>query len=187
MSLIENLKSYSEEIQISDDKKNLLDSFLSNGFPTTKDEEWKYTSLKKVIANEYSIENKGQVVDYSVIEKYSLGFENQIIFSDGKLINTPTIRGVSISDFSEFESNTTDSMLALNKSLSQNGFTISVDKNTVVENPIEILFFSTTKNNFSQYRSQIIIGEGLILVDTKYEFGKDLKGNITLIDEIHTR
>ena len=27
---------------------------------------------------------------------------------------------------------------------------------------------------------------GLILVDTKYEFGKDLKGNIILIDEIHT-
>lgn len=27
---------------------------------------------------------------------------------------------------------------------------------------------------------------GLILVDTKYEFGKDMDGNITLIDEIHT-
>lgn len=27
---------------------------------------------------------------------------------------------------------------------------------------------------------------GLILVDTKYEFGKDLEGRITLIDEIHT-
>ena len=27
---------------------------------------------------------------------------------------------------------------------------------------------------------------GLILVDTKYEFGKDSQGNITLIDEIHT-
>ena len=27
---------------------------------------------------------------------------------------------------------------------------------------------------------------GLILVDTKYEFGKDSHGNITLIDEIHT-
>jgi len=27
---------------------------------------------------------------------------------------------------------------------------------------------------------------GLILVDTKYEFGKDLDGTITLIDEIHT-
>ena len=159
MGLIENLKSYSEEIQISDDKKDLLDSFLSNGFPTTKDEEWKYTSLKKVIANEYNIENKGQVVDDSVIEKYSLGFENQIIFSDGKLINTPTIRGVSISDFSEFESNINDSILDLNKSLSQNGFTISVDKNTVVESPIEILFISTTETNFSQYRNLISIAE----------------------------
>lgn len=28
--------------------------------------------------------------------------------------------------------------------------------------------------------------QGLILVDTKYEFGKDKDGNITLIDEIHT-
>lgn len=27
---------------------------------------------------------------------------------------------------------------------------------------------------------------GLILVDTKYEFGKDAEGNIMLIDEIHT-
>lgn len=27
---------------------------------------------------------------------------------------------------------------------------------------------------------------GLLLVDTKYEFGKDTEGNILLIDEIHT-
>ena len=27
---------------------------------------------------------------------------------------------------------------------------------------------------------------GYILVDTKYEFGKDKNGNIILIDEIHT-
>lgn len=29
-------------------------------------------------------------------------------------------------------------------------------------------------------------GKGLILVDTKYEFGKDAQGNIVLMDEIHT-
>ena len=28
--------------------------------------------------------------------------------------------------------------------------------------------------------------QGLLLVDTKYEFGKDADGNIVLIDEIHT-
>ena len=34
--------------------------------------------------------------------------------------------------------------------------------------------------------TEIAKERGLILVDTKYEFGKDSKGNITLIDEIHT-
>jgi len=159
VGLIKNIKSYSEGIQISAEKREILTSFLSNGFPTTKDEEWKYTSLKKVIANEYSIENKGEIIDSSIIEKYSLGLKNKIIFSDGKLINTPIIKGVNINDFSEFESANTDSILQLNKALSQNGFTISVDKNTVLESPIEILFFSTTVNGFSQYRNQISIGE----------------------------
>ncbi len=159
MGLIKNIKSYSEGIQISAEKREILTSFLSNGFPTTKDEEWKYTSLKKVIANEYSIENKGTIIDSSVIEKYSLGLKNKIIFSDGRLINSPSIKGVNINGFSEFESANTDSILQLNKALSKNGFTISVDKNTALENPIEILFFSTTVNGFSQYRNQISIGE----------------------------
>ncbi|MGB3775675.1 MAG: phosphoribosylaminoimidazolesuccinocarboxamide synthase [Leeuwenhoekiella sp.] len=34
--------------------------------------------------------------------------------------------------------------------------------------------------------SEIAANRGLILVDTKYEFGKDKDGNILLIDEIHT-
>lgn len=34
--------------------------------------------------------------------------------------------------------------------------------------------------------TQIAQERGLILVDTKYEFGKDAQGNIMLIDEIHT-
>ena len=37
-----------------------------------------------------------------------------------------------------------------------------------------------------QRGTEIAAEKGLILVDTKYEFGKDAKGKITLIDEIHT-
>ena len=36
------------------------------------------------------------------------------------------------------------------------------------------------------YGQQICESRGLILVDTKYEFGKDSAGNIILVDEIHT-
>jgi len=159
VGLIENLKSYSEGVQISGEKKELFTSFMSKGFPTTKDEEWKYTSLKKIVTKEYTIENTGEIINSSTVEKYSLGFENRIIFSDGKLIGSPNIKGVSINGFSNFGSNTTDSILQLNKALAQNGFTISVDKNTVLESPIEILFFATTENNFSQYRNLISVGD----------------------------
>jgi len=159
VGLIENLKSYSEGVQISTEKKELFTSFMSKGFPTTKDEEWKYTSLKKIVTKDYTIENTGEIIDSSTVEKYSLGFDNRIIFSDGKLIGSPNIKGVSVNGFSNFGSNTTDSILQLNKALAQNGFTISVDKNTVLESPIEILFFSTTENNFSQYRNLISVGD----------------------------
>ena len=159
MTLIENLKSYSEKVLLDTKKQQFLTSFLENGFPTTKDEEWKYTSLKKIISNEYTIEKTGKIIDFSIIEKYSLGFKNRIVFSDGKLINTPIIKGVNISSFSDFKSSTNNSILQLNKALAQNGFTISVEKNTVLKSPIEILFFTTVANNFSQYRNLISVGD----------------------------
>ena len=48
-----------------------------------------------------------------------------------------------------------------------------------------ILLEKYTRELF-QRGTEIAADKGLILVDTKYEFGKDSKGVITLIDEIHT-
>ncbi len=45
---------------------------------------------------------------------------------------------------------------------------------------------STYAMNLFTYGQQIAAEHGLILVDTKYEMGKDAEGNILLIDEIHT-
>ena len=41
-------------------------------------------------------------------------------------------------------------------------------------------------NSLFQRGTEMAYERGLILVDTKYEFGKDKDGNIILIDEIHT-
>jgi phosphoribosylaminoimidazole-succinocarboxamide synthase len=43
--------------------------------------------------------------------------------------------------------------------------------------------YAHTLFNYGQIKA---LERGLILVDTKYEFGKDVEGNILLIDEIHT-
>ena len=160
MGLIDNIKSFSEKEKIGAEKIKLLKSFLAKGFPTTKEEEWKYTSLKKIVANNFSIEGKGIKISENDIEKYTLGFNYKIIFLEGVLISKPNIRGVSISGFSDFKTKNSDSISGLNSALAKKGFTIKVSPNTIVEDPIEILFLSNSENNnFMQYRNKIVVGD----------------------------
>ena len=58
-------------------------------------------------------------------------------------------------------------------------------KNKIVSERDYIILENYTKNLYKE-GSRIANKQGLILVDTKYEFGKNSKGEIVLIDEIHT-
>ena len=57
MGLVEAIKKHSIANPISNiESSKALSHFLNNGFPTNKDEEWKYTSLKQLISNDFVIE-----------------------------------------------------------------------------------------------------------------------------------
>ena len=159
MGLINEIKNYSDKKNLSADKRSALDNFLENGFPTIKDEEWRYTSLKKTISGKYSINAVGRDVTKKEIENHSLGLKHKIILVDGFLISKPEIKNISISAYSEFNSNANEALEKLNYSLAKNGYTISVNANTTIKEPIEILFFNTVENNFIQYRNIISVGE----------------------------
>ena len=58
MSLVKSLESYVAKNNLSLEKRKLFASFINQGFPTIKDEEWKYTSLKKIISLDYNINNQ---------------------------------------------------------------------------------------------------------------------------------
>ena len=159
MGLVSDLISHVDKIDLTEKKKILFDSFLKMGFPTTNDEEWKYTSLKKIIANKYRLDYNSEDIDKQIVEKYCLGLSNKIVFSEGKMIHSPNIKGVDINDFSDFDCKNTDSIMRLNSALANKGFDIHIKDNTVINEPIEILFFSSTENNFSQYRNRITLGK----------------------------
>ena len=159
MGLIDNLAKYAQHQNLSKDKRVVFDSFIKKGFPTNSDEEWKYTSLKKIVKSEYNLFPEFSEIDNSIINKYSLGIKDKIVFVDGNLVFSPEIKGVQITGFSDFDCRNNDAISELNSALAKSGFTIIVEKDIVVENPIEILFFNFTKNSFSQYRNRIIIGE----------------------------
>ena len=58
-------------------------------------------------------------------------------------------------------------------------------KNNIVSESDYLTLENYTKKLYEE-GSRIANKQGLILVDTKYEFGKNSKGEIVLIDEIHT-
>ena len=93
MGLLDSIQKHCQENKIENDA---ITSFLKDGFPTTKDEEWKYTSLKKVISEDYFIKQDKAQISSGEIEKSSLNFGHQIIFLNGEIHKMPQIEGVLI-------------------------------------------------------------------------------------------
>ena len=169
VSLIENLKNHVNQLDLQLKQKEAFASFVKKGFPSTDNEEWKYTSLKKVVNEDYLLSQNGKnnedgaMIESSVIQKYSLGFKNKIIFHNGVLVNSPKINGVKISNDilrEKYEDETSTALTNLNFSLANSGYSIEIDKNTVVDEPIEILFFNSEAQIFGQYRNLITIDKG---------------------------
>ena len=94
--LIEEIKKHVVDTDLTSTQKKSLNYFLKNGFPTTKDEDWKYTSLKKVLKRKYCLKSSDFELNDEMIQQYSLGFKDKIIFKNGKIYSEPKILGVSI-------------------------------------------------------------------------------------------
>jgi Fe-S cluster assembly protein SufD len=157
MGLLDSIKKYKDKHLI---KNEALDRFLIEGFPTTKNEEWKYTSLKKVIDYDYLIEDNSLEIDDKEIEKYSLNIGSKIVFINGELWQKPEIHGVKI-QVNAFDNLTfNDSATSLNAGLAKKGYVIEVEKNLQPEKPLEILFLNKNKSNsFVQYRNKVVLNE----------------------------
>ena len=157
MGLLDSIKKYKDKHFI---KNEALDTFLIEGFPTIKNEEWKYTSLKKVIDHDYLIEDNSLEIDDKEIEKYSLNIGSKIVFINGELWQKPEIHGVKI-QVNAFDNLTfNDSATSLNAGLAKKGYVIEVEKNLQLEKPLEILFLNKNKSNsFVQYRNKVVLNE----------------------------
>ena len=157
MGLLDSIKKYQEKNLI---KNDALNSFLNEGFPTIKKEEWKYTSLKKIISHDYLIEDSSLDISSEEIEICSLNIGSKIVFVNGNLLKTPDLKGVKIK-VNKFDNLTyNDEVTSLNAGLVKNGYVIEVDKNLQLDKPLEILFLNKNKSNtFIQYRNKVVVNE----------------------------
>ena len=100
MGLIEAIKKYNLTNPISNvENSDAFSYFLNNGIPTNKDEEWKYTSLKQLVSNDFSVEAEGEEISQDELDKSTLKTKHQIIFLNGEMVKKPEIDGVLVTSY----------------------------------------------------------------------------------------
>ena len=144
-----------------------MNQFEALGFHTKKNEAWKYTSLAKLLKNDYSIfPKKETTTELKDVKKYFLYDIDtyKVVFIDGiysPFLSDTTHDGIDVCLLSaaltkdkykatiETYFNTIakkdDSLTALNTAFTKEGAYIYIPKSVVAEKPIQILHFSTSE------------------------------------------
>ena len=167
---------------VHDIRSHALKTFEKSGFPSKKEEAWKYTSLNSVLKHDYSIfPNQEKALEYKDIKKYFIHDIDtyKIIFIDGKYsshlsqvthdgidvclmssaLNKNKYKPVIENYFNKIASK--DSLSSLNTAFSNEGAYIHIPKNKLVEKPIQIIHFSTGNESavLLQPRNLIVVEE----------------------------
>jgi Fe-S cluster assembly protein SufD len=168
---------------VHDSRLEAIKCFETKGFPTKKEEAWKYTSLNSVLKNDFSVFPKHEnTIEFSDVKKYFLHEIDtyKVVFIDGvfsSFLSATTHDGVDVCLLSSALSkpkykmvidayyhqiaNKEESLTALNTAFATEGAFIHVPKSKVVDKPIEIMYFTTGVESalLVQPRNLIVVGE----------------------------
>ena len=179
--------AFEERIDFSDPVHQIrlesLKTFEEKGFPSRRDEAWKYTSLNAMLRQNYALFPKAETtIQLKKVKKYFL-FEidtYKVVFIDGvysPFLSDTTHDGLDVCLMSAALSKAKyrnlidtyfnkitdkeDSLTALNTSYTQEGAYVHIPKSVVAEKPVEIIHFSTGKEKalWLQPRNLIVVDQ----------------------------
>ena len=166
---------------LNDQRKKSLARFGRIGFPTLRDEDWKYTSVRAITSKRFLAEsdqdNDDRTVDMSSFAIDGLE-SHRLVFVDG--VFNPAISSISESDGFKIESFVSaldrapayvESLLgsviqdnghgftALNNAMYKDGVIITFAADEKISCPIEIIHYSHAQLSISQPRNLIVCGQ----------------------------
>src|SRR5690606_28576176 len=197
---------------VHDIRTEAIKVFEQKGFPTKKDEAWKYTSLNALLKGDYSVfPEQETATEFKDIKKYFIHDIDsyRIVFVDGvfsshlsqisnegidvgtmgSALTKPKYQLVIENYFNKIVDKE-DSLTALNTAFSKEGAFINIPKGKVVDKPIQVLYFSTGKESaqMMQPRNLVVVGENAYV--QIIERHQSLNANAVLtnaVTEIHTQ
>ncbi len=185
--LLSSFMAFEEQIdvhsELHDVRTSAIKNFENKGFPTKKEESWKYTSLNAILKNDFTVFPKGEnSIEFNEVKKYFIHEIDtyKVVFIDGifsshlsstthegldiclmsSALNKPKYKMVIDNYFNKI-ANKDESLTSLNTAFANEGAYVNIPKSTVVRKPIEIMYFSTGNEAalLVQPRNLIIVGE----------------------------
>ena len=185
--LLSSFMAFEERIDVHSDlhevRTSAIKNFENKGFPTKKEEAWKYTSLNTILKNDFSVFPKNEnALEFAEVKKYFIHEIDtyKVVFIDGvfssflsstthdgidvclmsSALNKPKYKMVIDNYFNKI-ANKDESLTSLNTAFANEGAYINIPKSKVVDKPIEIMYFSTGNEAalLVQPRNLIIVGE----------------------------
>ncbi|WP_417427975.1 Fe-S cluster assembly protein SufD [Halpernia sp.] len=182
MALFQQIEAQKE--LLTGEKLNNLNLFLESGFPTKKDEEYKYTNLREITEKDYQfLPNLEHKITDSQLNALHLGeadfdyiifingklhpnlsrisFENVELFSLKNALSDSNKKG-EISKYFDTIANQKQAFINLNRAFASDGFFLKIAKNQIIEKPIHVFYLSQsqTQNTFYNIRNLLIAEEG---------------------------
>jgi Fe-S cluster assembly protein SufD len=161
-------------------RRDAMDRFAALGFPTTHDEDWKYTNISPIAKVSFEPGTLSSVDLESPLA--DLGCEARLVFVNGRfsteLSSTGGLsRGAGVNNlafllhagsetlerhFGRYAAFDKRAFVALNTALAEDGAVVEIAKDAVLEQPIHLVFISTPSGRptVSHPRNLILAGQG---------------------------
>jgi Fe-S cluster assembly protein SufD len=183
--------------------------FSQLGIPTTKHEEWKYTSLAVLSKNSYRTVNPSDNCSLSVADVASLALTNDTllyVIENGKL-NTAASnanalpKGVTIGSLADLANDprvqahlmkhadfADEALVALNTALTFDGVVIMADAKTELASPIQIAVVNNTSTEALNIPVRILViaekNTNITVTETHHSFGAKLPVLLNVVSEV---
>lgn len=157
---------YEKNKVIKDLRQSAIDYFEKLGFPSTKNEEWKYTNLGPVVAvnrttagKDFSLSSVGEL-NFPFLDKDSIviilenGFVNEKCSSLNAIPKGMIIKNIIdckddahfLKHFAKYSDQETDACCALNTAFVNEGIYIKINDNCSIDKPIYIINYTTASD-----------------------------------------
>jgi Fe-S cluster assembly protein SufD len=165
-------------------RKKAISAFAELGFPTPRNEEWKYTSVAPILEHKFKQATEPAKLTKKVLKNFVLkGVDrNLAVFVNGQynhtlsefaaipkgvtvdglkqiLQNRPELVQKYLANFATFEK---ESFTALNTAFTHDGLCVFVPDGMIVEEPVVVLYLSNPRSDavLAYPRNLILVGKG---------------------------